>query len=102
MGTFLINKFFYKIPNKIRYIVRILDFLSHICPLIYILFFMKRKKLKKYIYNLKIFIILFIIGNFYIKLVNPAKKVYFITNYSNDKLFFYFFILFLFIFYQLN
>jgi hypothetical protein len=101
LGSYFIHTYQNNIPKKILKIFKIFDIITHILPLLYIVFFMKRKKIETNKYDYLIIIITFLIGLIYIKLFN-AKKIYYFTKYSNNKLLFISYFTFILFFYLLK
>ena len=102
LGTFLINKYNKNIPNEIYFFIKVIDIFTHILPVIYIIYFMDIPKINKYKYINKIYILLLILSQFYIKLINPSEKVYFFIKYTNKELYTIFTFIYLIIYINLN
>jgi hypothetical protein len=101
LGNIFIYKYQKNISDKLIKIFKIVDLITHVTPLLYIIFFMKRKKLNTNKYDILISIFMLIIGKIYISKFDP-KKVYYFTKYSNNQLLIISYTTFLLFFYLLK
>ena len=84
LGTIFLNLFGHNIIFLKREYIFIIDFLTHIIPLIYISFYYKKQKIKNY--NLKYLVYVYFLSLLYVYIIN-AKNIYFFTKLNNFELF---------------
>jgi hypothetical protein len=82
LGFYIVRRYYDKIPDEYKNIVNITDIICHILPLVYILFFIK----KRYVSNrIEMFLWPLLFGLYYSMFYKPSK-VYNITGWSDQDL----------------